>query len=456
MSARSLPDARRCQEWAEEMLSYARTAGADSAEVLVRDGSELEVKVRLGEPELVKDAGSRALGLRVLRDYRAAVAYTSDFAPAAMRQFARESVDLSALAEPDPLADLPDRHEMARTVPGLDLWDETAPSLDAARALGLARDGERAALQFDRRVTNSEGAVARRVMGATAFASSAGFSGGYRGTSFSLVVEPVCDDADGKKRNGHYWTASRFASGLREPEAVGLEAARRTLAKLGSRKIATCQVPAVFAPEAGRSLLGQLAGVVSGGAVWRKSTYLAAREGTPVASPLVTVVDDPLAPRGPGSRPFDGEGLAARPNVVVSEGVLRTFLCDVYSARKLGRRSTGSAGRGLGGGPHVSTSNFVLLAGKTPPAELERLSQGLYVTDLMGFGFNPVTGDWSQGANGFWIENGSRVHPVSEITISIDFDDLWKSIDGVGNDLDTRGSVQCPTLRVSRITVAGT
>jgi Predicted Zn-dependent proteases and their inactivated homologs len=456
MSARSLPDARRCQEWAEEMLSYARTAGADSAEVLVRDGSELEVKVRLGEPELVKDAGSRALGLRVLRDYRAAVAYTSDFAPAAMRQFARESVDLCELAEPDPLADLPDRHEMARTVPGLDLWDETAPSLDAARALGLARDGERAALQFDRRVTNSEGAVARRVMGATAFASSAGFSGGYRGTSFSLVVEPVCDDADGKKRNGHYWTASRFASGLREPEAVGLEAARRTLAKLGSRKIATCQVPAVFAPEAGRSLLGQLAGVVSGGAVWRKSTYLAAREGTPVASPLVTVVDDPLAPRGPGSRPFDGEGLAARPNVVVSEGVLRTFLCDVYSARKLGRRSTGSAGRGLGGGPHVSTSNFVLLAGKTPPAELERLSQGLYVTDLMGFGFNPVTGDWSQGANGFWIENGSRVHPVSEITISIDFDDLWKSIDGVGNDLDTRGSVQCPTLRVSRITVAGT
>jgi PmbA protein len=320
----------------------------------------------------------------------------------------------------------------------------------------LAKDGEQAALQFDRRVTNSEGAVARSVMGATAFASSAGFSGGYRGTSFSLVVEPVCDDADGKKRSGHYWTASRFASGLREPEAVGLEAARRTLAKLGSRKIATCQVPAVFAPEVGRSLLGQLAAVVSGGAVWRKSTYLAAREGTAVASPLVTVVDDPLAPRGPGSRPFDGEGLAARPNVVVSEGVLRTFLCDVYAARKLGRRSTGSAGRGLGGGPHVSTSNFVLLAGKTPPAELERLSQGLYITDLMGFGFNPVTGDWSQGANGFWIENGSRAHPVSEITISIDFDDLWKSIDGVGNDLDTRSSVQCPTLRVSRITVAGT
>jgi PmbA protein len=196
--------------------------------------------------------------------------------------------------------------------------------------------------------------------------------------------------------------------------------------------------------------------VVSGGAVWRKSSYLAAREGTAVASSLVTVVDDPLIRRAPGSRPFDGEGLATRPNQVVSEGVLRAFLCDVYSGRKLGRRSTGSAGRGVGGGPHVSTSNFILLPGKTPPAELERLPQGLYVTDLMGFGFNPVTGDWSQGANGFWIDNGSRAYPVSEITISINFDDLWKSIDGVGNDLDTRSSVQSPTLRVSRITVAGT
>jgi PmbA protein len=451
-----LPDARRCQEWAEEMLSYARAAGADGAEVLVRDGSELEVKVRLGEPELVKEAGSRALGLRVLRDHRVAVTYTADFAPAAMRQFARESVELCELAEPDPLADLPEPHEMAREVADLDLWDETAPALDAVQALRLARQGEQAALHFDRRVTNSEGGICSRAMGATAFASSAGFSGSYRGTSLSLGVAPVCDDADGKKRNGHYWTASRFTAGLLDPEAVGCEAARRTLAKLGSRKIATCQAPAVFAPEAARSLLGQLAGVVSGGAVWRKSSYLAAREGTAVASPLVTVVDDPLRPRAPGSRPFDGEGLAARPNVVVSQGQLRTFLCDVYSARKLGRRSTGSAGRGLGGGPHVSTSNFVLLAGKTPPAELERLSQGLYVTDLMGFGFNPVTGDWSQGANGFWIDNGSRVHPVSEITISINLDDLWKSIDGVGNDIDTRGSVQSPTLRVSRITVAGT
>jgi PmbA protein len=274
-----LPDARRCQEWAEQMLSYALAAGADGAEVLVRDGSELEVKVRLGEPELVKDAGSRALGLRVLRDHRVAVAYTSDFAPAAMRQFARESVDLcgwpSRIRSPTCRSGTRWRARCSTSTCGT----RSAPSLDAAQALGLARRGEQAALQFDRRVTNSEGAVCCRVMGATAFASSAGFSGGYRGTSLSLVVAPVCDDADGKKRNGHYWTAARFTSGLLDPEAVGLEAARRTLAKLGSRKIATAQVPAVFAPEAARALLGQLAGVVSGGAVWRKSTYLAGARG---------------------------------------------------------------------------------------------------------------------------------------------------------------------------------
>jgi PmbA protein len=455
MSGLTVPDERRCQQWAEQMLSLVLAAGADGAEVLVRDGSELEVKVRLGEPELVKEAGSRGLGLRVLRDHRVATAYTSDFSESAMRQFAQETVALCSLAEPDVLADLPEPHLMARELPDLDLWDEEALSLDVAQALAMVKKGEGAALHADRRVTNSEGASVSRVVGASAFASSAGFSGGVRGTSMFLMVQPVCDDAEGKKRNGHYWTASRFRSGLLDPEAVGLEAARRTTAKLGSRKIATCQVPAVFSPEAAQSLLGPLASVTSGGAVWRQNSYLTSREGTLVASPLVTVMDHPLLPRAPGSRPFDGEGLAARPNVVVSEGVLRTFLCDTYAARKLGRSSTGSAGRGLGGGPHVSTSNFILMAGKTPAAELEKVEQGLYVTNMMGFGFNAVTGDWSQGANGFWIEKGSRVHPVSEITISINFDDLWKGIDAVGDDLDTRSSVQSPSLRVSRLTVAG-
>jgi PmbA protein len=272
----------------------------------------------------------------------------------------------------------------------------------------------------------------------------------------SFVVEPLCDDAAGKKRKGSYWTASRFRARLLDEEFVGLEAARRTVAKLGARKVATGEVPVIFSPEAGRRVLGQLAGVISGGAVWRKSTYLAQREGTVVASPLVSVVDDPLLPRAPGSRPYDAEGLGSRPNVVIDQGTLRGFLCDTYAGRKLGRPSTGSAGRGIGGGPHVTTTNFVLRAGRTAARALEQVPRGLYVTDLMGFGFNGVTGDYSQGAGGFWIEGGERAFPVSEITISANFDELWKGVDAIGDDLDARSSIQCPSFRVARMTIAGT
>jgi PmbA protein len=450
-----VPDPRQCQRYAEQMLRLALKAGAEGAEVLVRDGSELQVKVRLGETELIKEAGSRALGLRVIKQERAAVTYTSDFSPAALERLARDSVELAALAEPDPEGALPAREEMARAVADLDLWDEGVLSIDVAEGLRRARVGEAAALKLDPRVTNSDGAVFGRTVGASAFATSAGFSGSARGTHVSFAVQPICDDAEGKKRNGVYWTASRFAGGLADPEAVGLEAARRTLAKLGARKIPTGAAPVVFSPDAGRSLVGQLGGVLSGGALWRRSTYLAGREGTAVASPLCELLDDPLIPRGPGSRAFDGEGLPSRTNVLVSGGILRTFLCDVYAARKLGRRSTGSAVRAVGGGPHVGFSNLILRPGRTPAAELERLDRGLYVTDLMGFGFNGVSGDFSQGAGGFWIERGERAFPVTEITVSAGFDDLWKRVDAVGDDLDTRSSVQCPTFRVSEMMIAG-
>ncbi|HLK90151.1 MAG TPA: metallopeptidase TldD-related protein [Polyangia bacterium] len=454
-TGRRQPDPKACQRLAEQMLALTLKAGADGAEVLVRDGTELEVKVRLGEIELVKEAGSRALGLRVVKDARAAVTYTSDFSPAAMERFARESVELASLAEPDPAGALPGKEEVARELPDLDLWDEEVLSLDVAEGLRRARLGEAAALKLDKRITNSDGAVFGRSVGASAFATSAGFSGSARGTHVSFAVEPLCDDADGKKRNGVYWSAARFASALGDPEAIGLEAARRTLAKLGARKIPTGAAPVVFSPEAGRGLVGQLAGVLSGGALWRRSTYLAGREGTAVASPLVELVDDPLIRRAPGSRAYDGEGLPSRTNVLISGGQLRTFLFDVYAARKLGRRSTGSASRAVGGGPHVGISNLILRPGRTPAAEIERLERGLYVTDLMGFGFNGATGDYSQGAGGFWIERGERAFPVTEITVSLGFDDLWKRVDAVGDDLDTRSSVQCPTFRVSEMMIAG-
>jgi PmbA protein len=449
------------EQIAERVVGIAKRAGADDVEVLVREGTELTAKVRKGEPELVQEAGSRALGLRVQKGGRRAVTYTSDLRAPALEALCAETVKLAELSEPDEYAKPPDPSELARKHPELDLYDPAVAEVDAAWALAQAVAGEKAALAADPRVTNSEGATWSRTLGATAFATSGGFVGGYRGSYASFVVEPLCDDNtdanNPKKRNGYWWTANRFLGALDSAEAVGVEATRRTVATIGSRKVETQECPVVFDPEVARSLVGMVFSVANGSAFWRKSTYMLEREGQPVASPLVTIVDDPLIPRAPGSRPFDGDGLATRKNLVVDRGVLATVMCDVYSARKLGRSSTGSAGRGIGGNPGPTTSNLILQAGtQSRDSVLASTKRGLYVTQMMGFGFNPVTGDFSRGAQGFWIEDGAFAFPVSEVTISANFDDLLKRIDAVADDLDLRSSTAAPTLRVSHMMVAGT
>jgi PmbA protein len=449
------------RDLAQLAVELARKAGADDAEVLVRDGSELTAKVRLGEPELVQEAGSRGLGLRVLRGGRRAVTFTSDLRREALEALCAETVTLADLAEPDEYALPPDPALLATRVPDLDLYDPAVAEVDAAWALRQAIAGEAAARKHDPRVTNSEGATWSRVLGATAFATSGGFVGGYRGSYASLVVEPLCDDAtdpaNPKKRNGYWWSASRFLAEIEAPEAIGIEAARRTVATIGARKVETQECPIVFDPEVARSIVGTVFSVANGSAFWRKSSYLLGKEGQAIASPLVTIVDDPLIPRAPGSRPFDGDGLPTRRNVLVDQGVLGPVLCDVYSARKLGRESTGSAGRGIGGNPGPTTSNLIMQAGGMKREELLRSTpRGLYVTSLMGFGFSPVTGDFSRGAQGFWIENGELTFPVSEVTIAANFDEILKRIDAVADDLQLRSSTAAPTFRVSHMMLAGT
>jgi PmbA protein len=445
---------------AQLAVELAKKAGADDAEVLVRDGSELTAKVRLGEPELVQEAGSRALGLRVLKGGRRAVTYTSDLRKEALAALCAETVALAELAEPDEYALPPDPALLAKQFPELDLYDPAVAEVDAAWALREAKNGEAAARRQDKRITNSDGATWSRVLGATAFATSGGFVGGYRGSYASLVVEPLCDDdtdkENPKKRNGYWWTASRFLDQLEVAEAVGIEAARKTLATIGSRKVETQECAIVFDPEIARSIVGTIFSVANGSSFWRKSSYLVGKEGEQVASKLVTIVDDPLIPRAPGSRPFDGDGLATRKNYVVRAGTLEPVLCDVYSGRKLGRASTGSAGRGIGGNPGPTTSNLIMEAGNITRDELMRQTpKGLYVTSLMGYGFNPVTGDFSRGAQGFWIENGELTFPVSEVTIAANFDEILKRIDLVANDLTLRSATAAPTFRVSHMMLAG-
>jgi PmbA protein len=428
------------------------------AECVLRSGAELSAKVRKGEPELVEEAGTRSAGLRVIKDKRVASTSTSDLTEAGIDRFVSDAIELVALSQEDPFAGPADKSLLCDPShgPALDLYDPAGGAVDAARAIVLAKEGEAAAFAFDPRITNSEGATFGRTAGGSAMVLSSGFRASSKGSYQSLNVVPVAADEGGKNRRGYHWTARRHLVDLDPPAEVGREAARRTLRKLGARTVPSSEVPVVFDPDAARSILGMLAGCVMGSAIWRKSSYLVGREGTRVASELVTVVDDPLIPRAPGSRGWDGEGLASRRNLVVDKGMLRTYLCDSYSARKLGRESTASAARGGGAGVGPSTSNFVLQPGTdSNEAIVKATPRGLYVTEMMGFGFNAVTGDFSRGAAGFWIENGELAYPVSEVTISLNVDDLWQRIDAVGSDLDLRTATAAPTIRVAKMTVAG-
>lgn len=442
---------------ATDVVERARKGGADVAEAVAGSGSELTTKVRLGETELVREASSRGLGMRVIKAGRVAQTSTSDMTPRGLDRFVADALELVELSQEDPFAGPADPDLILKGAPvDLDLFDPAVGGITAAEAIAIATRGEKAAREVDARITNSDGASFSRTTGAFAMVLSGGFRGGYATSSAALSVTPVADDEGGKKRRGFHWTAKRFFAELDDAEEVGREAARRTLRKLNPRKVATCEAPVVFDPDAARAILGIMAGCVMGGSIWRKSSYLAGREGTRVASDLVTITDDPLIPRARGSRPFDGEGLPARKNVVVEQGMLRTYLCDSYSARKLGRASTGNASRGGSGGVGASSTNFTLLPTATKAADIvASTKRGLYVTEMMGFGFNAVTGDFSRGASGFWIEDGVLAYPVSEITISLNVDQLWQRVDAVGDDLDRRTATASPTLRVSAMTIAG-
>ena len=451
-------DAKALLELGHSVVDRATAAGADVAEAGVHSGSHLSVKVRMGEPELVEEAGSRALGLRVMVGQRVASTYTSDLSEEGQRTLIEDALELARLSEADPFAGPPDPSDLSSRSQGkdLDTFDDGVSRISADEALDRALRGERAAFDFDPRISNSEGASFTRARGVSALVTSGGFAGSDYGTYASIVVNPVADDEGGKKRSGYHWSASRHYADLEDSRAVGEEAARRTIAQLGAKKLPTQELPVVFDKDAARSILSLFAGCVLGGSIWRKSSYLVDRLGTRVASDLVDIVDDPLLPRAPGSRAFDGEGLLSRSTTVVESGVLKSYLMDTYSARKLGVKSTGSASRSPSGGISSSSSNLILRASSQSRDELiADTKHGLYVTGMMGFGFNAVTGDFSRGASGFLIEDGKLSHPVSEITISLNLDQLLQRIDAVADDLDQRTAVASPTFRVSSMTLAG-
>jgi PmbA protein len=440
----------------EIAVALAAAAGATAADAVAVESESSSSAVRLGEVEKVKLARERRLGLRCLVGTRSAVASTADFSEASLQRFAADIVEMARIVAADPYAGFPAPAELARDWPDLQLANPEGLDLDPDERIERARRCEAAALAVDPRLDNSEGADFSLSSGRVAYASSVGFAGAYDSTSYGLSVSPVARENGAMQRDG-WWDSSRSLARLAAPEEIGRIAAERTLRRLGARRVPTQRVPVVFDPITAASLVGHLAGAVSGTALYRRASFLLERMGEVVASPAITLVDDARVVGAPGSRPFDAEGLPTRRTVVIENGVLRSWLLDGYSARRLGLASTASAGRGVGDFPAAGPSNFFLEPGEhTPEAIVASVERGLYVTSLSGFGVNGITGDYSRGAAGLWIENGAFTHPVEEVTIAGNLLDMLRDVEMVGDDLRLRTRIAAPTLKIREMALAGT
>ena len=446
---------RSALETASQALEEAQSAGATSADVVVVSQQAHAASVRLGEVESVELSRQKRLGLRCFHGSASAIASTADFSATGLAAFVRETAAMARVLPEDPDAGLPDQSLLERAAPDLGLADPDGFRIDGDAAIEAARDCEQAALATDPRMRNSEGASFSASTNTIAYASSIGFAGSYTTTNHSLSVSPIAEE-NGAMQGDYWWDSARRRQDLAEPESIGRIAAARTLRRLGARKVATTRAPVIFeAPVAG-SLLGHIAGAICGGSLYRKLSFLQDKLGETIASPIVQIRDQGRLPGGPASRPFDAEGLPTRSTTIVRDGRLESFLLDTYSGRKLGRPSTGSASRSIGDAPGASPTNFHLANGTTPAADLLRdIPRGLLVTSLSGMGVNTITGDYSRGASGLWIEGGEIAYPVEEITIAGNLLDMFASIDALGDDLRPRTGIAAPSLRIAEMTIAG-
>ena len=446
---------------AADVVALAVKGGASDAEAVVREGDEFSVNVRMGQVETLKESGSRGLGLRVFLGTRSASASTSDLTPDGIRELVEGALALAKVTAEDPFTSLPETAEFGSVEGDLHLYFDDVYSLAGPERIEWARRAEAAALAADPRITNSDGGSFDAATGRKVLANSRGFVGGYSTSYAGVSAAPLAMDANGAKQRDGWWSGARRLADLESPESIGKEAARRALRRLGARRVATQRVPIVFAPEVARSLIGSVFEAASGDAIWRGASFLAGRLGEQIAASSLTIVDDnfmllPTGAGGFGSSPFDGEGLPSRRTVVVEAGALHTYLLNTYSARKLGMKSTHNASRGLAGTPGIGCGNLYLEPGTLTPEEIfAAIPAGLYVTSLMGFGVNVVTGDYSRGATGLWIENGVLTHAVEEVTIAGNLGEMLRNVTAIGNDLVFRGSVASPTLRIDGMTIAG-
>jgi PmbA protein len=441
---------------AQWVLDEAKRHGASAAEVLLVSAESIAAGVRLGEVEKLKSSRERRLGVRVFVDHTSASASTAEMERDSLDGFIQNTVEMARLTAPDPFSGLPEPERQAQDLPDLELTDSERGIVGADEALALARTAEKAALGADPRIRNSEGGEFHSGLYAVLFANSNGFAGDYSANSFNLAVAPIAQSDDGRMQQGFWYSAGRHFRMLEDPEAVGKIAAERALRRLGARKIKTTRAPIVFDPDMAATLLRALAGAASGPSLYKGASFLGGKLGEQIMSGNVTIYDDGRMRAALGSKPFDGEGLPTNRKSVVEKGVLQTYLLDCYSARKLKLEPTGNASRGVGEVPTVSPTNFYLEPGPyTPEQIIKSVKRGLYVTELIGFGVNGVTGDYSRGAGGMWIEDGEPAYPVQEITIAGNLKDMFLSMEMIGNDLKWRSAIVAPTIKLTEMMIGG-
>lgn len=433
------------------LLDKARTHGADTADAVVAGGVSEEVSVRLGKLESIERSEDRNIGLRVFVDGRNAIISTASVDAESIDELAARAVAMARLAPQDPYAGCADAHLLATDIPDLDLMDRTVPSSDTLKDLAFAVED---AAQSVKGITNSEGGNASYGTSAVMLATTNGFSASYERSGYGISTVALAEH-DGKMERDYDYSSAVHFEDLKSPEDIGLRAANRTLSRLDARKVKTGDFPVIYDQRVSSSISGHLASAINGASIARGTSFLKDRMGEQITNAAITMTDDPLRPRGAGSSGFDGEGLARRQRIMIENGILKGWFLDLASARQLGLEPTGNASRGTGSPPSPSTSNWIMTAGDVSRDELiAGIDEGFLVTELIGSSVSLITGDYSRGASGFWIENGKIAYPVTEGTIAGNLKDMLMTITPA-DDLDFTRSNITPSLRIDGMTVAG-
>lgn len=441
-------------ELALGLLEKAKKRGATGGDIIIIEGKTSNVLVRLSSIDKITDSNYKTLGLRLFFGKKSAVTSTSDLSPESLDRLIEDTCNIARLTADDEYAGLP-LPQYGMKTKNVEVYDEYVHQISMEEMIKLASVAESSSFRYDKRITNSEGGSFSKRYAHIFYANTNGFSGSYETSMFNISVVPVAT-MDGLMQRDHWYSSKRKFNDLDSPSTVGEEAAMRTVRRLGARKIHTQQAAVIFDPETASSLLGNLCTALSGYSIYKGTSFLVGMLNKQIVSPDITIYDDGTIPWGVGSKPFDAEGMATRKTTVVEKGVLTSYLLDSYSGRKLNLTTTGNASRSPGEPPMVAPTNFYLSPGNYSPSEIiKSVDSGLYVTDLIGFGFNPVTGDYSRGAAGIWIEKGELAYPVEEITIAGNLKDMLMQIEMVGNDLDFRQKICSPTIKIGRLTIAG-